>query len=52
MDLELAGRTTIETGAGRGLGKAIALQRVDVPIVAGNRELLDAVANEISQDVP
>ena len=52
MDLELAGRVAIVTGASRGVGKAIAqelaLEGVDVAICARSRDALDAAAKELA----
>lgn len=54
MDLELNGKTAIVTGGSRGIGKAIArelaLEGVDVAIVARDQEALEATAREIAQD--
>jgi NAD(P)-dependent dehydrogenase (short-subunit alcohol dehydrogenase family) len=51
MDLGLAGKIALVTGASRGLGRAIALalaeEGMDVVLTARNQELLDAVAHEI-----
>lgn len=51
MDLGIAGRKALLTGASRGLGKACALalarEAVDVTIVARTRETLEATAAEI-----
>ncbi len=54
MDLELAGKVAIVTGASQGLGKAIARELakegVDVAICARRREALDAAASELEQE--
>lgn len=51
MDLELSGKTAIITGGSRGIGKAIArelaLEGVDVVIVARRQEALEATATEL-----
>jgi NAD(P)-dependent dehydrogenase (short-subunit alcohol dehydrogenase family) len=51
MDLGLAGRAALVTGASKGLGRAIALalaqEGMDVAIVARNRGQLEAVRREI-----
>ncbi len=51
MDLELAGKAAIVTGASRGIGKAVArelaLEGCDVAVVARGREALEATAAEI-----
>ena len=54
MDLELSGKTAIVTGGSRGIGKAIAselaLEGVDVAIVARGLEALEATARELARD--
>jgi len=54
MDLELTGKTAIVTGGSRGIGKAIArqlaLEGVDVALVARNPETLDATARELKAE--
>lgn len=52
MDLQLAGKRAIVTGASRGIGRAIAralaAEGVDVALVARGREALEAAAAEIA----
>ena len=54
MDLELEGKKAIVTGGSRGIGKAIArelaLEGVDVAIVARGAEALEATARELSNE--
>jgi NAD(P)-dependent dehydrogenase (short-subunit alcohol dehydrogenase family) len=53
MDLELGGKTAIVTGGSRGIGKAVArelaLEGVDVAIVARDRDVLEATAVELRE---
>src|SRR4051794_20550667 len=53
MDLQLAGKAAIVTGASRGIGKAVAhvlaAEGADVAIVARPSDMLDAAAAEIRQ---
>lgn len=54
MDLELDSKSAIVTGGSRGIGKAIArqlaLEGVDVAVVARGREELEATATELSDE--
>src|SRR5438093_2442387 len=54
MDLELAGKTAIVTGGSRGIGKAtarqLALEGMDVAIVARDQATLDAAARELAEE--
>ena len=54
MDLELAGKVAIVTGASRGIGKAVArelaLEGADVAVVARGREALEATAAEVAAE--
>ena len=52
MDLELEGKTAIVTGGSRGIGKAVtrelALEGVDVAVVARGKETLEATAADLA----
>jgi NAD(P)-dependent dehydrogenase (short-subunit alcohol dehydrogenase family) len=52
LDLQLAGRRALVTGGSRGIGKAVAralaLEGVDVALLARNPQTLDAAAAELS----
>ena len=54
MDLELVSKSAIVTGGSRGIGKAIArqlaLEGVDVAVVARGRPELEATATELSEE--
>lgn len=54
MDLELTGKVAVVTGGSRGIGKAIArelaLEGVDVAIVARNPETLEATRRELADE--
>jgi NAD(P)-dependent dehydrogenase (short-subunit alcohol dehydrogenase family) len=54
MDLELAGKVAVITGASQGVGKAIARELakegVDIAICARRREALEAAASELEQE--
>ena len=54
MDLELTGKVALVTGGSRGIGKAVArelaLEGVDVAIVARNPETLEATRRELADE--
>ncbi len=54
MDLELSGKSAVVTGGSRGIGKAIArglaLEGVDVAIVARGREALKTTERELAEE--
>ena len=54
MDLQMNGKTALVTGAGAGIGKAIAFalarEGVDFAICARRREPLEAAASQIARE--
>ena len=56
MDLQLTGKRALVTGAGRGIGRAVALrlaeEGVQVALLARDRTALEAVAAETGRSVP